>query len=87
MSKMGKSGLSHIKPEICDQDSTIPEAAEDDEIAKTSVPPETGYRNVPELDIDNYTIDEMNSSLNCTMPKISGAVGGDALNSPKKMSI
>jgi hypothetical protein len=33
MSKMGKSGLSYIKPEICDQDSTIPEAAEDEEIA------------------------------------------------------
>lgn len=30
---MSKSGLSQLKPEICDKESVIPEAAEDDEIA------------------------------------------------------
>lgn len=66
---MSKSGLSQLKPEICDKESVIPEAAEDDEIAQTSVAPETGYRNVPEdLGIDNFAIEEVNSELNCTMP-------------------
>jgi hypothetical protein len=79
-----KSGLSTIKPEICDDDSIIPEAAEDDEIAKTSVAPETGYRNVPDdLEIDNYPIEE---ESNCTMPEISGATD-KKLGSPKKLSI